>query len=43
MSIRLRELVERLGGELTGDAGLADTAVIGIAPRDAATPSHITY
>ena len=43
MSIRLRELVERLGGELTGDAGLADTAVIGIAPLDAATPSHITF
>ncbi|RXZ38848.1 UDP-3-O-(3-hydroxymyristoyl)glucosamine N-acyltransferase [Oxalobacteraceae bacterium CAVE-383] len=43
MSIRLTELVERLGGELTGDAGFADLAVIGIAPLDAATPSHITF
>ncbi|HEY4319376.1 MAG TPA: UDP-3-O-(3-hydroxymyristoyl)glucosamine N-acyltransferase [Herbaspirillum sp.] len=43
MSIRLKELVERLGGELTGDAALADAAVIGIAPLDAATPSHITF
>jgi UDP-3-O-[3-hydroxymyristoyl] glucosamine N-acyltransferase len=40
MSIRLTELVERLGGELIGDAALA---VTGIAPLDAATASHITF
>jgi UDP-3-O-[3-hydroxymyristoyl] glucosamine N-acyltransferase len=43
MSIRLTELVERLGGELSGDATLADIAVTGIAPLDAATASHITF
>jgi UDP-3-O-[3-hydroxymyristoyl] glucosamine N-acyltransferase len=43
MSIRLTELVERLGGELTGAATLADVAVTGIAPLDAATASHITF
>ncbi|HEY4074376.1 MAG TPA: UDP-3-O-(3-hydroxymyristoyl)glucosamine N-acyltransferase [Herbaspirillum sp.] len=40
MSIRLTEMVERLGGELIGDATLA---VAGIAPLDAATASHITF
>jgi UDP-3-O-[3-hydroxymyristoyl] glucosamine N-acyltransferase len=40
MSIRLTELVERLGGELIGDATLV---VTGIAPLDAATASHITF
>lgn len=40
MSIRLTELVERLGGQLIGDATLA---VTGIAPLDAATASHITF
>jgi UDP-3-O-[3-hydroxymyristoyl] glucosamine N-acyltransferase len=40
MSIRLTELVERLGGRLIGDGALAVTA---IAPLDAATASHITF
>jgi UDP-3-O-[3-hydroxymyristoyl] glucosamine N-acyltransferase len=40
MSIRLTEMVERLGGELIGDAALT---VAGIAPLDAATASHITF
>jgi UDP-3-O-[3-hydroxymyristoyl] glucosamine N-acyltransferase len=40
MSIRLTEMVERLGGELIGDATLT---VAGIAPLDAATASHITF
>ena len=40
MSTRLGDLVESLGGELIGDP---DTAIIGIAPLDAATASHITF
>ena len=40
MSTRLGDLVESLGGELIGDP---DIAVIGIAPLDAATASHITF
>jgi UDP-3-O-[3-hydroxymyristoyl] glucosamine N-acyltransferase len=40
MSTRLDKLVERLGGQLIGDA---DTKVSGIAPLDAADPSHITF
>jgi UDP-3-O-[3-hydroxymyristoyl] glucosamine N-acyltransferase len=40
MSIRLRQLVERLGGQLTGDA---DIEVSGIAPLDDANASHITF
>jgi UDP-3-O-[3-hydroxymyristoyl] glucosamine N-acyltransferase len=40
MSIRLGKLVERLGGQLIGDA---DTDVSGIAPLDGATASHITF
>ncbi|MDB5775278.1 MAG: lpxD [Herbaspirillum sp.] len=40
MSIRLSELVERLGGQLIGDATVV---VAGIAPLDAATASHITF
>ncbi|MDY7578700.1 UDP-3-O-(3-hydroxymyristoyl)glucosamine N-acyltransferase [Herbaspirillum sp. RTI4] len=40
MSIRLGELVERLGGQLTGDA---DIEVTGIAPLDTANASHITF
>ncbi|MDB5795223.1 MAG: lpxD [Noviherbaspirillum sp.] len=40
MSIRLGKLVERLGGQLTGDA---DIEVTGIAPLDEANPSHITF
>lgn len=40
MSIRLGKLVERLGGQLIGDA---DTEVSGIAPLDGATASHITF
>lgn len=39
MTIRLQQLVERLGGELKGDAQIA---VQGIAPLDAAGSSHIT-
>src|SRR5450830_703390 len=40
MSIRLAELVERLGGQLQGDAQIEVSA---IAPLDAATASHITF
>jgi UDP-3-O-[3-hydroxymyristoyl] glucosamine N-acyltransferase len=40
MSTRLKELVERLGGQLKGDG---NTAVIGIAPLDDASSSHITF
>ncbi|WDZ98185.1 UDP-3-O-(3-hydroxymyristoyl)glucosamine N-acyltransferase [Herbaspirillum sp. WKF16] len=40
MSIRLAQLVERLGGQLKGDA---DLAVHGIAPLDAAGSTHITF
>ncbi|MBB5393103.1 MULTISPECIES: UDP-3-O-(3-hydroxymyristoyl)glucosamine N-acyltransferase [unclassified Herbaspirillum] len=40
MSIRLEQLVERLGGQLKGDA---DVEVLGIAPLDAAGSSHITF
>ena len=40
MSTRLGELVERLGGQLTGDA---EIEVSGIAPLDAANSSHITF
>ena len=40
MSNRLGKLVERLGGQLTGDA---DIEVSGIAPLDAADASHITF
>jgi UDP-3-O-[3-hydroxymyristoyl] glucosamine N-acyltransferase len=40
MSTRLGKLVESLGGELIGDPGLTIT---GIAPLDAAGPSHITF
>ena len=40
MSTRLGDLVESLGGELIGDP---DIVIIGIAPLDAATASHITF
>lgn len=40
MSIRLGKLVERLGGQLIGDA---DIEVFGIAPLDAADASHVTF
>jgi UDP-3-O-[3-hydroxymyristoyl] glucosamine N-acyltransferase len=40
MSTRLGKLVERLGGQLTGDA---ETKVSGIAPLDIADASHITF
>ncbi len=40
MSTRLRELVDSLGGELIGDPALG---ISGIAPLDAAGPSHITF
>jgi UDP-3-O-[3-hydroxymyristoyl] glucosamine N-acyltransferase len=40
MSTRLKTLVERLGGQLTGDP---DIEVSGIAPLDKATASHITF
>jgi len=40
MSTRLADLVDSLGGELIGDPALAIT---GIAPLDAAGPSHITF
>jgi UDP-3-O-[3-hydroxymyristoyl] glucosamine N-acyltransferase len=40
MRTRLGDLVESLGGELIGDP---DLAVIGVAPLDAATASHITF
>ncbi len=40
MSTRLKELVERLGGQLKGDENVV---VTGIAPLDDATASHITF
>ena len=40
MSIRLKDLVERLGGQLAGDAHIE---VTGIAPLDHAGASHITF
>ena len=40
MSTRLGKLVERLGGQLIGDA---DTEVFGIAPLDDANAFHITF
>ncbi len=40
MSTRLGDLVDSLGGELIGDPALE---VSGIAPLDAAGPSHITF
>ncbi|MGZ3158437.1 MAG: UDP-3-O-(3-hydroxymyristoyl)glucosamine N-acyltransferase [Burkholderiaceae bacterium] len=40
MRTRLKELVERLGGQLKGDENIE---VIGIAPLDDATASHITF
>lgn len=40
MSTRLGNLVERLGGRLTGDE---NTEVFGIAPLDVADASHITF
>jgi UDP-3-O-[3-hydroxymyristoyl] glucosamine N-acyltransferase len=40
MSTRLGKLVERLGGQLTGDA---EIEISGIAPLDAASASHITF
>jgi len=40
MGIRLEQLVERLGGQLKGDAQID---VSGIAPLDVATSSHITF
>jgi len=40
MSIRLEQLVERLGGQLKGNAQIE---VDGIAPLDAATSSHMTF
>ncbi|HJV82678.1 UDP-3-O-(3-hydroxymyristoyl)glucosamine N-acyltransferase [Noviherbaspirillum sp.] len=40
MSIRLQELVDRLGGQLIGDA---NTTVTGIAPLDTADSSQMTF
>ena len=40
MSIRLADLVDRLGGQLKGDAQLC---IAGIAPLDDATPSQISF
>jgi UDP-3-O-[3-hydroxymyristoyl] glucosamine N-acyltransferase len=40
MSSRLKELVERLGGQLIGDA---EIEIAGIAPLDTADASHITF
>ncbi|MGZ3241364.1 MAG: UDP-3-O-(3-hydroxymyristoyl)glucosamine N-acyltransferase [Burkholderiaceae bacterium] len=40
MSTRLKELVERLGGQLNGDENIE---VVGIAPLDEASASHITF
>ena len=40
MSTRLGKLVERLGGQLTGDA---EIEISGVAPLDAANASHITF
>jgi UDP-3-O-[3-hydroxymyristoyl] glucosamine N-acyltransferase len=40
MSTRLKDLVEQLGGQLIGDETVE---VVGIAPLDEATASHITF
>jgi UDP-3-O-[3-hydroxymyristoyl] glucosamine N-acyltransferase len=40
MSTRVEELVERLGGQLKGDGKVE---VVGIAPLDHATASHLTF
>jgi UDP-3-O-[3-hydroxymyristoyl] glucosamine N-acyltransferase len=40
MSTRLKELVDRFGGQLHGDGNIE---VIGIAPLDDATASHVTF
>jgi UDP-3-O-[3-hydroxymyristoyl] glucosamine N-acyltransferase len=40
MSLRLEQLIERLGGELKGDGQIT---VAGIAPLDTAQASHITF
>lgn len=40
MSTRLRELVERLGGQLIGDP---EVEISGIAPLDSAGAAHITF
>ncbi len=40
MSTRLKDLVERLGGQLIGDDAIE---VVGIAPLGDASPSHITF
>jgi len=40
MTIRLEQVVESLGGQLKGDAQIS---VIGIAPLDVATASHVTF
>jgi UDP-3-O-[3-hydroxymyristoyl] glucosamine N-acyltransferase len=40
MSTRLGELVERFGGQLTGDPNIE---IFGIAPLDGANASHITF
>ncbi|HTN66256.1 MAG TPA: UDP-3-O-(3-hydroxymyristoyl)glucosamine N-acyltransferase [Burkholderiaceae bacterium] len=40
MSTRLRELVERLGGQLVGDP---DIVISGVAPLEGASSSHITF
>ena len=40
MSIRLADLVDRLGGQLKGDAQLC---IVGIAPLDEATPAQISF
>ena len=42
MSIRLKQLVESLGGQLKGDVDL-QMEVSGIAPLDAASASHVTF
>ncbi|MBV8666185.1 MAG: UDP-3-O-(3-hydroxymyristoyl)glucosamine N-acyltransferase [Burkholderiaceae bacterium] len=40
MSTRLKELVERFGGQLQGSG---DIEIVGIAPLDVAGPAHITF
>jgi UDP-3-O-[3-hydroxymyristoyl] glucosamine N-acyltransferase len=40
MTTRLKDLVQRLGGQLIGDDAIE---VVGIAPLDAATASHLTF
>jgi len=40
MGTRLGDLVDSLGGELIGDP---EIDITGIAPLDAAGPSHITF